>query len=266
VNNTRFEGKVALVTGSAHGIGRALITAFVQEGAKGVIADTNQEVAEMVADNLRAEGGEVMVSVTDVSKSDQVDAMLEAVLKAYGRLDILVNNAGRYLHGEVVTLTEEDWHYQMDTQLKGPFLCSRAAARQMIRQGGGGRIINIGSTAAGNARPQAAPHCVSKAAVVMFTQVLAMELGPYNITVNCVSPGLTDISGISPHAAKSEYVETFLTMVPLARLGRPREIASMVLYLASDEAAFVTGENIFVDGGYTAGKLSIRGPHRRERV
>ena len=225
----------------------------------------DQNAANTLADNLRGEGGDVFVSMTDVSKSSQVDAMLEAALKAYGRLDILVNCAGVYVHGEVVDLAEQDWDYQMDVQLKGTFLCSRAAARQMIRQGGGGRIINIGSTAAGNARLQAAAHCASKAAVVMLSQVMALELGEHNITVNCVSPGLTDIAAISSHGAKPEYIETFLTMVPLNRLARPEEIANMVLFLASDDAAFVSGQNIFVDGGYTAGKLSIRGPHRSER-
>ena len=265
MSNKRFQGKVAVVTGSASGVGRCLITAFAREGAKCVLADVDQNAANSVADNLRGMGGEVLVSITDVSKASQVDAMLEATLKAYGRLDILVNCAGVYVHGEVVDLAVRDWDYQMDVQLKGTFLCSRAAARQMIRQGDSGRIINIGSTASGNARLQAAAHCASKAAVVMLAQVMALELGEHNITVNCVSPGLTDISAISSHGAKPEYIETFLTMVPLNRLARPEEIANMVLFLASDEAAFVSGQNIFVDGGYTAGKLSIRGPHRSER-
>lgn len=266
MSEKRFEGKVVVVTGAASGIGRAIVTAFVREGAKGVIVDVDQEWANMVAETLRAEGVEVQVCITDISKGEQVDAMMEAVLKAYGRLDIFVNNAGVGVHKEVIDLSEEDWDYQVDVQLKGPFLCSRAAARQMIKQGGGGRIINIGSTAAANARVQAAPHCVSKAGVVMLTKVMALELGKHEITVNCVSPGLTDVSAVSRHGgATSEYVSVFLNQVPLGRLGHPEEIAHMVLFFASGQAKFVTGQHVLVDGGYSAGKLSIRGPHESGR-
>ncbi len=154
----------------------------------------------------------------------------------------------------------------MDVQLKGAFLCSRAAARQLIKQGASGRIINIGSTATSNARIQASPHCASKAGVVMLTKVMALELGKHGITVNCVSPGLTDVSEVSRHGGASpEYIEAFLCSVPLGRLGEPREIANMVLFVASDQAEFVTGQHITVDGGYSAGKLTIRGPHEIDR-
>ena len=259
MNDRRFEGKVVVVTGAASGIGRAIITAFVREGAKGVIADVDQEWADMVAENLRSEGGEVLACTTDVSKAAQVDAMLAAVLKSFGQLDVFVNNAGVGVHKEVVNLTEEDWDSQVDVQLKGAFLCSRAAARQMVKQGGAGRIINIGSTAASNARVQASPHCASKAGVLMLTKVMALELGKYGITVNCVSPGLTDVSKVSRHGgATPDYVRVFVSNVPLGRLGCPEEIASMVLFLASDQAEFITGQHITVDGGYSAGKLSIR--------
>lgn len=257
----RFQDKVVLVTGSASGIGRALITAFVNEGAKGVLVDTDQDRANLVAAQLRAGGGDVLVSINDISKSAQVDAMMQAALDRYGRLDILVNCAGVYVHGEVINLSEREWDLQVDVQLKGPFLCSRAAARQMIRQGGNGRIINIGSTAAGNARLEAAAHCASKGGLVMLTRVMAMELGKYNITVNCVSPGLTDIADISPHGPKPEYIDAFTSMVPLGRLARTQEIADVVLFVASEQASFISGQNIFVDGGYGAGKLSVQGPH-----
>jgi NAD(P)-dependent dehydrogenase (short-subunit alcohol dehydrogenase family) len=262
----RFQDKVVVVTGAASGIGRAIVTAFARAGAKCVLVDVDQEWAEQVAETLRAQGAAVTVSITDVSQADQVDALMKTALDAYGRLDIFINNAGVGVHKEVVDLTDEDWDYQVDVQLKGPFLCSRAAARQMIRQGEGGRIINIGSTAAGNARVQAAPHCVSKAGVVMLTRVMALELGRHNITVNCVSPGLTDVSEVSRHGgATSEYIGNFLNMVPLGRLAHPEEMANMVLFFASEQAAFITGQNIFVDGGYSAGKLSIQGPHQSTR-
>jgi NAD(P)-dependent dehydrogenase (short-subunit alcohol dehydrogenase family) len=266
MSNRRFENKVVVVTGAASGIGRAIITAFVREGAKGVVADLDQEWANMTAENLRSEGGEVLVCITDVSKADQVDAMMATVLETFGRLDVFVNDAGVGVHKEVVDLTEEDWDYQVNVQLKGAFLCSRAAARQMIKQGGGGRIINIGSTAATNARVQAAPHCASKAGVLMLTKVMALELGKRGITVNCVSPGLTDVSKVSRHGgATPEYIANHLTAMPLGRLARPEEIANMVTFIASDQAEFVTGQHIAVDGGYGAGKYNIRGPHHDTR-
>jgi len=257
-----FEDTVVIVTGAASGIGRAIITAFVRAGAKGVIADLDQEWSYILADKLKAEGGDILVSVTDISQPNQVDIMLESVLNTWGHLDVFVNNAGVGVHKEVVDLTDADWDHQMDVQLKGSFLCSRAAARQMINQSHGGRIINIGSTAALNARIEAAPHCVSKAGIVMLTKVMALELGKHNITVNCVSPGLTNVSDASRGGgATREYIETFLHMVPLNRLAQPEEIANMVLFLASAESEFITGQHIQVDGGYSAGKLAIRGPH-----
>jgi NAD(P)-dependent dehydrogenase (short-subunit alcohol dehydrogenase family) len=266
VAEQRFQDKVVVITGAASGIGRALVTAFVRQGAKGVIADRDREWADEVANALRQEGGEVTVFTTDVTKSEQVNALLRGTLDAYGQLDVFVNNAGVGIHRRVVDLTEEEWDYQVDVQLKGTFLCAQAAARQFIAQGRGGRIINIGSGAAVNARVDAAPHCASKAGIVMLTKVMALELGEHNITVNCVSPGLIDVSQVSRHGGASEgYIEAFLQMVPLNRLGKPDEIANMVLFLASDQANFVTGAHILVDGGYSAGKLSVHGPHRVTR-
>jgi glucose 1-dehydrogenase len=263
MDDRRFAGKVAIVTGSASGIGRAILSAFVQEGARAVIVDWDVEWAEMLAADLGAQGGEVLVCATDVRSGAEVDAMMEKVVQTYGRLDVMVNNAGVGVHKRVVELSEDEWDLQVDVQLKGTFLGSRAAARQMIKQGGGGRIINIGSGAASNARIQAAPHCASKAGIVQFTKVLALELGAYHITANVVSPGLTDVSQISRHGgATPEYVANHLESVPLGRLARPEEIAYMVLFIASDQAAHVTGQHISVDGGYGAGKLNIRGPHR----
>jgi NAD(P)-dependent dehydrogenase (short-subunit alcohol dehydrogenase family) len=258
MSERHFTDKVVVVTGAASGIGRAILGAFVHKGAKGVLVDTDREWAEEQAEKLRAADGEVLVSITDVSNGGQVERMMAAVLAAYGRVDILVNNAGVGVHGEVVDLSEEEWDLQVDVQLKGPFLCSRATARQMIKQGGNARIINIGSTAAANARLRAAAHCASKAGVVMLTKVMAMELGRHGITVNCVSPGLTDVSETSRHGGPSaDYVEAFVNMVPLGRLGQAEEVAAMVLFLASDEARFITGQHILVDGGYSAGKLSV---------
>ena len=183
MNDGRFSGKIVAVTGAASGIGRAIIRAFVAEGANGIIVDIDQEWAHALAEELRNDGGNTLVSITNVSDAGQVDATMKQIIDPHGRLDIMVNNAGVGVHKEVVDLSEEEWDFQLNVQLKGTFLCSRAAAWHMVAHKTGNRIINIGSTAAENARIAAAPHCVSKAGIVMLTKVMALELGQHGITV-----------------------------------------------------------------------------------
>ncbi len=256
-----FDGKSAIVTGASSGICRVTLTSFVRQGARGVIADINQEWGERIVGELRAEGGEVMFVHTDVTDGASVARLFEETAASYGGVDILVNCAGVGVHKPVVELTDDEWDFQVDTQLRAIFLTCRAAGRQMIAQGRGGRIINFGSTAGAVARVRAAPHCASKAAVVQFTKVLALELGRHHITVNVVAPGLTDIRKISKAGPTPEYTQRFIHEVPLGRLADPQEIADTVLFVASDRARFITGQAIYVDGGYSAGKLSIDGPH-----
>jgi NAD(P)-dependent dehydrogenase (short-subunit alcohol dehydrogenase family) len=259
----RFADKVVVVTGGAGGIGRKMVESFVQEGAKAVIVDVEQERAQALAEAFQAAGADVMVSITDIRDSKQVSAMFQSIVSRFGRIDVMINNAGVGAHKRVVDLDEDGWDSVIDVQLKGTFLCSQAAARQMIAQGGGTRIINIGSTAATNARVAAAPHCASKAGIVMLTRVMALELGEYNITVNCVSPGLTDVTETSTQTLPpTEYIASFVSNVPLNRRGRPEEIADTVLFLASSQASYISGQNITVDGGYGAGKLSLPVPER----
>ena len=256
-----FDGKSVIVTGAASGICRVTLSAFVRTGARGVIADLNEEWGRQVAGQLTAEGGEVMFVRTDVTDSASIDRLFAETVAAYGGVDVLVNCAGVGVHKTVVETSDEEWDFQVDTQLRAVFLTCRAAGRQMIRKGRGGRIVNFGSTAGAVARVRAAPHCASKAGVVQFTKVLALELGPYGITVNVVAPGLTDIRTISRAAPTPEYAERFVREVPLGRLADHQEIADVVLFVASDRARFVTGQAIYVDGGYSAGKISIDGPH-----
>jgi 3-oxoacyl-[acyl-carrier protein] reductase len=227
-----------------------------------VIADINEEWGQQVAGNLRAEGGTVIFVKTDVRDSASVGHVFEEAVKAYGGVDILVNCAGVGVHKTVIEMSDAEWDFQVDTQLRAVFLTCREAARQMIRQGHGGRIINIGSTGGLVARVRAAAHGASKAGVVHFTKVLALELGPHSITANVVAPGLTDIKQISKDYPTDEYENRFVREVPLGRLADPQEIADTVLFFASDRARFITGQAIYVDGGYSAGKLSIDGPHR----
>jgi 3-oxoacyl-[acyl-carrier protein] reductase len=257
-----FAGKVAVVTGAASGICRVTLQAFVRAGARGVIADINEEWGRQVADGLRAEGGDATFIRTDVRDGAAVGRLIDETVAIYGGVDILVNCAGVGVHKTVVELSEDEWDFQMDTQLRAVFLTCRAAARQMIRQGRGGRIINFGSTGGLVARVRSAAHGASKAGVVHFTKVLALELGPHNITVNVVAPGLTDIRAVSNSSPLDDYIGRFVQEVPLGRLADPQEIADVVLFVASDQARFVTGQAIYVDGGYSAGKLSIDGGHR----
>ncbi len=258
----QFAGKSAIVTGAASGICRVILQSLVRQGASGVIADVNEEWGQQVAQGLRAEGGTVIFVKTDVTDSASVDRMFDETVHAYGGVDILVNCAGVGVHKTVVEMTDDEWDFQVDTQLRAVFLTCRAAGRLMITQGRGGRIINIGSGAGAIARVRAAAHCASKAGAVQFTKVLALELGRYGITTNVVAPGLTDIRNISKAYPTDEYRDRHLKEIPLGRLADPQEIADMVLFLASDQARFITGQAVYVDGGYSAGKLSIDGPHR----
>ena len=193
----------------------------------------------------------------DVTDSERVNSMVEAATSAFGSLDILVNVAGFGFNSRIVDMREEDWDLVLGVNLKGQFLCCRAAARRMIEQGQGGRIVNIASTAANNARYEGGAYCAAKAGVVQLTKVLALELGEYGITVNAVGPGFTE----TPATVESsdEYRSNFLAQVPAGRSGRTSDIANAVLFLASPLAEYVIGQAIYVDGGYSAGKLTVRG-------
>jgi NAD(P)-dependent dehydrogenase (short-subunit alcohol dehydrogenase family) len=254
-------GKVAIVTGAAGGINRVILTRLAEEGAACALVDINDEWGERSAADLRERGFEVVYHKTDVRHSDQVDAMVAAAVERFGRLDILVHGAGVGVHHEIVDLSDAEWDLQIDVQLRGAFLLSRAVGRQLIAQGQGGRIILIGSTSGNNARPLSGPHAASKAAEIQLSRVMALEMGKHGITCNVVAPGLTDISGISLSSQDPAYQRAFVTQVPLGRLAVPDEIADAVLFIASDRARFITGQVLCVDGGYSAGKLAVIGPH-----
>jgi NAD(P)-dependent dehydrogenase (short-subunit alcohol dehydrogenase family) len=250
---TEFGGKVAIVSGGAAGIGSVIVRRFGEAGARVVVAD-------VVRPETRERGNVLFVS-TDVRDSAQVDAMVGCTVERFGRVDILVHSAGVGVHREIVELSDRDWDLQVDVQLRGAFLLGRAVARRLIGQGEGGRIVLIGSTAGNNARVQSGPHAASKAGAIQLARVMALELGRHGITVNVVSPGLTDIRGISRSVQTPEYQRAFVTQVPLGRLAMPDEIADAVLFMASDRARFITGQVLCVDGGYSAGKLAVQGPH-----
>ena len=252
-----LSGKSAIVTGSGSGIGRQIATTLAAHGASVTIADINLGSAEETARRIIESGGAAQAVETNVSNSSQVDALMSATAAAYGAVDILVNNAGFGFNSRIVDMLEEDWDRVLAVNLKGQFLCSQAAARRMIEQGSGGRIVNIASTAAANARYEGGAYCAAKAGVVQLTKVLALELGPHGITANAVGPGFTETEGTTE--SSEEYRSNFLAQVAAGRTGQPTDIANTVLFLASPLAGYVNGQVVYVDGGYSAGKLTVRG-------
>ena len=244
--------RVVLVTGGGHGIGRAISEVFARDGARVVIADRLASAAESVANAIRKEtAAEALPVEVDVRDAASVEAAVQQVIDRFDQIDVLVNNAGIYPNTPVVEMDEAEWDAVFDTNIKGMFLVSRAVARRMIDRGAGGRIVNISSGSAKSGRVGAAHYCASKAAVDMFTRVLALELASHDIVVNAVAPGLIEVADWS---LSDEYINALIALTPMGRIGQPEDIARAVLYLASPEATFITGSVLSVDGGSLAGR------------
>ena len=243
--------RVVFITGAGHGIGRAISEAFARDGEAVVVADRAGERAREVAEAIGTEGGAALAVEVDVRDAAAVEQAVQQAMERFGRIDVLVNNAGIYPNTLVVEMDEAEWDAVFDVNVKGMFLVSRAVARRMIARGEGGRIVNISSGSARSGRIGAAHYCASKAAVEMFTKVLAMELAPYDIVVNAVAPGLIEVPDWS---LKEAYIDAMVAATPLGRIGQPEDIARAVRYLASPEATFITGTVLGVDGGSMAGR------------
>ena len=243
----QLKDKVAVVTGGSRGIGHAIAVELAKRGAK-VVVNYNASAgpAEEVVAAIKAAGGEAKAIQADVSKFDEAQALIKASAEAYGRLDILINNAGTTRDMLLAMMKEEDWDLVLATNLKSAFNCCKAALRPMIRQKYG-RIVNITSVAglAGNAGQT--NYAASKAGMIGFTKSLAKQIGARNITVNAVAPGFveTDLTKGLP----AELKDTATKMTPLGRWGTGEDVAYAVAFLASDEAAFITGQTLSVDGG-----------------
>lgn len=239
--------KVALVTGASGGIGRSVSIALAKAGADVVINYSgNLAKAEEVQKEVEALGRKAMVIKADISSADEVSAMMKAAVKSFGKIDILVNNAGITRDGSLLMMKEEDWDAVLNTNLKGVFLCTKTAAKLMLKKKYG-RIINIASVVGLIGNAGQANYSAAKAGVIGLTKTSARELAARNITVNAVAPGFirTKMTDVLPEEVK----ESMLSQVPLARLGTPDEVADAVLFLASDRASYITGQVISVNGG-----------------
>ena len=243
-------GKVALVTGAARGIGRAIAEVYAEHGARVAVADLLLDEARAVAGGINAGGGRAIALQLDVADPGSVQQAVDATVAEFGRLDILVNNAGIHRGHLIVDFPVEDWEAVFAVNMRGTFLCSQAAARQMIEQGDGGCIINMSSASGKKPDPQGAAYCASKSAVIGFTRVLALELGEHGIRANAVLPGATDTKMLRDVTDRVPgYMDELVASTALDKIATPRDQANAFLFLASDLASHITGEQLVVAAG-----------------
>ncbi len=245
----RLQDRIALVTGAGSGNGRAIAIGMAREGAHVVIADINQLGSEATAQEITALGRKTLALKTDVSKVTDIEAMVKAVMDQFGRIDILVNNAGVITRQPMLEVTEETWDRILDINLKGVFFCTQAVARVMVRQGKG-KIINMASIAGVRAEPRRVHYNTSKAGVIMLTKSTAVELAPYHINVNAIGPGLIETPMTRDLVADLSQAKYWQENIPWGRIGQPEDLVGAAIFLASDDAAYITGVTIFVDGGF----------------
>jgi len=244
-------GKVALVTGGSRGLGRGMALALAEAGADVAVAARSVSGLEETAEEIRRRGRRSLVLPTDVSKVAQVNKMVEDTLDEFGGIDILVNNAGTIVRKPSLELTEEEWDKVVDTILKASFFCAQAAAKTMIKQKKG-KIINIGSLTSKRGIPGIIPYVASRGGILQLTKGLAVEWAPYNINVNAIGPGYFKTQQTAPLFANKEWVKKTVARIPLGRTGIPEDLAGAVVFLASEASDYITGQMIFVDGGWLA--------------
>jgi NAD(P)-dependent dehydrogenase (short-subunit alcohol dehydrogenase family) len=244
-----------LITGAADGIGRGMAAHFVRLGERVALVDYDAVALERTTADLRTGGGQVVAIQADVRDGRAVDDAIQRAVAAHDGLDVVVNNAAVYPNTPVIEMEEDEWDRVLDTNLKGAFLVTRAAGRQMVKQGRGGNMCLIASGAYRSARRGAAHYCASKAGLVLLAQTLALELAEHRINVNVVAPGFIEV-GLRP-GVSIPYREQIKHDIPWGRFGTPEEIAQSVAFLCSPAAEFITGSVLSVDGGSSAGRFHL---------
>jgi NAD(P)-dependent dehydrogenase (short-subunit alcohol dehydrogenase family) len=254
---TELEGKVGLVTGGTSGIGREAAVLFAKAGAKVVIAGRRELEGQETLEMIRAAGSDGLFVKTDVSKAPEVEALIQKAAEAFGRLDVAFNNAGiEGVWAPIVRQSEEDWDRIIATNLKGVWLCLKYEIRQMLKQNGGGAIVNMSSITGLVGAVGAAAYSASKHGVVGLTQTAALENAKSGIRINAVCPGFTE-TPMTDRVFRVPGVHKYvLSCHPIGRLGRPTEIAEAVVWMCSDRASFMTGQSLVLDGGFLAGSNS----------
>ncbi len=243
----RLEGKVAIVTGAAGGFGSEIGRIFAREGASLVLADINHRVAESLANELKAQGTKAVAVSVDVRDENQVYAMVDRAISEFGQVDILINNAGMGRGARIQDITLDDWNQLLRLNLTGTFLCCKAVIDHMIAREYG-KIVNMASICGQTARPVGVDYSASKSGIIGITRTLALQVAPYGINVNAVAPGPVATQIFERNWPK-ETVEKLKSTIPFKREGTPRDIANAALFLSSDEAGWITGEVIAVNGG-----------------
>jgi len=252
IDRFRLDGKVALVTGGARGLGKTMATALAEAGASVALAGRSKETCEEAANAIASATGRKTGSfAADVTKIGDVERMADEVEREFGRIDILVNNAGINIRGPIQQLSEADWDAVVDTNLKGPFLCARAIGPRMVNRGWG-RVINLGSVLGVIALPGRAPYASSKAGIINLTRVLALEWAGTGVTANAICPGAFATEMNRSLLEDPVKYKEFVAQIPMGRWGELEELTGAVVFLASDASSYVTGTPLFVDGGWIA--------------
>ncbi|MEC8462973.1 MAG: SDR family oxidoreductase [Pseudomonadota bacterium] len=250
--------KTAIVTGAGRNIGEEIAVLFAQEGAKVAVVDMDESRAKAVADRIKGDGGEAAAIVCDVSNTGDIAKMVSSTVDAFGAIDILVNNVAISDNKDIFEITEEEWRKTIDVTLSTPFYVTKQVANWMVDNDRGGKVINIGSTSGFKGRPSARAYTAAKGGVANLTQSMAVQLAPYGIIVNQVSPNMTGSPVGQEIFDRNRKVNNLV-----GRPGEPDEQAKAVLFLASDDASFIAGANLFVDGG-TMAMASFASPAKRK--